>query len=66
MELIDTDTLAEIIKQAWEDDYPPELAPANVKGRKLWRKRHLVDLIVKEMPANFNFGRFEYSCGELE
>lgn len=41
--------LAKIIHQAWADDYPPELEPVNVKGRKAWRKTHLVDLITQKI-----------------
>lgn len=42
------DTLAAVINQAWADDYPPELAPVDIKGRKNWRKDHLVRLIQKQ------------------
>lgn len=48
MDSIKLDVLASLIKQAWEDDYPPEI---NVKGRKAWRKAHLVNLICEAFPS---------------
>ena len=55
------------IKQAWDEDYPPELAPANVKGRKMWRKvLRLVELIVEKFhmgPAEAE--SFRGCCGDL-
>lgn len=40
--------LERVIDQAFLDDYPPELEPWNVIGRKAWRKEHLLELIEKE------------------
>lgn len=60
--------LAAAIKQAWEDDYPPELAPANIKGRKMWRKKHLVELILGALPPSrpAQITEFVKGCGKTE
>lgn len=47
--------VAACIRQAWADDYPPELEPANVKGRKEWRRTHLVDLLVDKLGLDDEF-----------
>lgn len=59
--------IAGCVKQAWEDDYPPELAPANIKGRKAWRKRHLIKLIINQpILERANVDAFIAACGDLE
>ncbi len=58
--------IGKCIRQAWEEDYPPELAPADIKGRKMWRKVRLVDLIVEKFgmgPAEAE--SFRGYCGDL-
>jgi len=61
--------LLDIIERAFKDDYPPELAPANIKGRKAWRKNHLIELIEKELGGEGEaeatmraFGASEFAC----
>ena len=58
--------IGKCIRQAWEEDYPPELAPANVKGRKMWRKVRLVDLIAEKFGMNPDeAASFREYCGDL-
>lgn len=59
--------LGKCIKQAWDEDYPPELAPVDVKGRKMWRKVRLVDLIVEKFGMEPEDAKsFREYCGALE
>lgn len=44
----DLQRLAAVIDQAWAEDYPPELAAVDIKGRKMWRKVRLIELIKAE------------------
>lgn len=55
-DMIDTIAyLAACIRQAWAEDYPPELAPANVEGRKEWRRNRLIDLLIERLELDESF-----------
>lgn len=60
--------IAGCVKQAWEDDYPPELKPWMVKGRKMWRKKHLIELILCKIGPQYIavVKSFVAACGDLE
>ena len=60
--------LGKCIKQVFDqEDYPPELGPANVKGRKMWRKVRLVEVIVEKFGMDAEEAdSFRSYCGALD
>lgn len=56
------------IEQAWSENYPPNVAPWKVRGRKMWRKNRLVQIIMCKMPAMLNseIAAFVKACGPLD
>jgi hypothetical protein len=59
--------LGKCIEQVFDkEDYPPELAPSNVKGRKMWRKARLVEVIVEKLGMDAEqAASFREYCGRL-
>lgn len=43
--------VAPIVASTWEDSYPADLEPWQVKGRKLFRKKRLVERLLLALPA---------------
>ena len=59
--------LGKCIDQAWTEDYPPELGPANIKGRKMWRKVRLVEIIIEKFGMDAEQAdSFRSYCGALD
>lgn len=60
--------VAPIVASTWEDSYPADLEPWQVKGRKLFRKKRLVERLLLALPALplSWLTLFTKSFGELE